>query len=91
MKMIKLNAISIALMTAGLACSSVILAEEVKEQEVMDVIEVTGIRSSIIKAQLLKKDNSSIVETLTAEDIGKLPDVSIASLWQDCQAWRVNA
>ncbi|NRB24666.1 TonB-dependent receptor [Shewanella sp.] len=78
MKMIKLNAISIALMTAGLAYSSVILAEEVKEQEVMDVIEVTGIRSSIIKAQLLKKDNSSIVEALTAEDIGKLPDVSIA-------------
>ncbi|NQZ90587.1 MAG: TonB-dependent receptor [Colwellia sp.] len=78
MKIIRPSAITLALTSAGLIYSSAILAEDVKEKESVEIIEVTGIRSSILKAQLLKKDNSSIVEALTAEDIGKLPDVSIA-------------
>ena len=45
--------------------------------EVEEVI-VTGIRSSIESSIASKRTNSSIVEVVTAEDIGKLPDVSIA-------------
>ncbi|MEW9799484.1 TonB-dependent receptor [Alteromonas sp. CYL-A6] len=44
----------------------------------VEVIQVSGIRGSLIRAQAVKMDNSSIVEALSAEDIGKLPDSSIA-------------
>lgn len=41
-------------------------------------IVVTGIRRSIEAAINAKANNTSIVEVISAEDIGKLPDVSIA-------------
>ena len=41
-------------------------------------IVVTGIRASIASSVAQKKNNTSIVEVITAEDLGKLPDVSIA-------------
>ncbi|NJC41271.1 iron complex outermembrane receptor protein [Brevundimonas alba] len=44
----------------------------------VDEIVVTGIRSSIESSIASKRTNDSIVEVVTAEDIGKLPDVSIA-------------
>jgi iron complex outermembrane receptor protein len=44
----------------------------------VDEVIVTGIRSSIESSIASKRENSSIVEVVTAEDIGKLPDVSIA-------------
>lgn len=44
----------------------------------MEQIVVTGFRGSIESAIATKRDSSSIVESVSAEDIGKLPDVSIA-------------
>lgn len=44
----------------------------------VEEVVVTGIRSSIESSIASKRENSSIVEVVTAEDIGKLPDVSIA-------------
>ncbi len=41
-------------------------------------VVVSGIRRGIEDAISVKKDSTSIVETISAEDIGKLPDVSIA-------------
>lgn len=41
-------------------------------------IVVTGIRSAIDNSVKAKKDNTSIVEVISSEDIGKLPDQSIA-------------
>ncbi|MET0321658.1 MAG: TonB-dependent receptor [Duganella sp.] len=41
-------------------------------------VVVSGIRRGIEDAISVKKDASSIVEAISAEDIGKLPDVSIA-------------
>ena len=43
-----------------------------------DEIVVTGIRSGIADALRIKRDANSIVEAISAEDIGRLPDVSIA-------------
>ncbi|WP_198527022.1 TonB-dependent receptor [Sphingomonas sp. Ant20] len=43
-----------------------------------DEIVVTGIRRGIADSISLKRNNTSIVEAVSAEDIGKLPDVSIA-------------
>jgi iron complex outermembrane receptor protein len=42
------------------------------------VITVTGIRRGIESAIATKKNSDSIVESVSAEDIGKLPDVSVA-------------
>ncbi len=42
------------------------------------VVMVTGIRGSIASSIAIKRESDSIVEAVTAEDIGKLPDVSIA-------------
>ena len=41
-------------------------------------VTVTGIRRGIEAAIDVKKNASSIVETISAEDIGKLPDTTIA-------------
>jgi iron complex outermembrane recepter protein len=49
-----------------------------KDDTKVDEIVVTGIRKGIEGAITLKKTSSSIVEAVSAEDIGKLPDVSIA-------------
>ncbi len=46
--------------------------------ENLEEVVVTGIRHSIESAIEVKKDSGSIVEAISAEDIGKLPDTSIA-------------
>lgn len=43
-----------------------------------DAIVVTGIRASLDASAKIKRNSASIVESVSAEDIGKLPDVSIA-------------
>ncbi|AZS22078.1 TonB-dependent receptor [Caulobacter sp. FWC26] len=49
-------------------------SDDTKVEEVV----VTGIRRGIEGAISLKKSSTAIVEAVSAEDIGKLPDVSIA-------------
>src|SRR5262245_39470036 len=46
--------------------------------EPVETVIVTGIRHGIEDAIEIKRDSSSIVEAVSAEDIGKLPDTSIA-------------
>jgi iron complex outermembrane recepter protein len=44
----------------------------------LDEVVVTGIRKSIEESITIKRDEDVIVEAITAEDIGKLPDTTIA-------------
>jgi len=55
-------------------------AEARKDEDVqkLEQIDVVGIRRGIESAIEVKQDNTSIVEVVSAEDIGKLPDISIA-------------
>lgn len=53
-------------------------ADGAAAEQASDVIVVRGIRSSILSSIASKRENDSIVEVVSAEDIGKLPDVSIA-------------
>jgi TonB-dependent receptor len=48
------------------------------EEKKLKSVKVVGIRRGIEDAIDTKKASTSIVETISAEDIGKLPDVSIA-------------
>jgi TonB-dependent receptor len=58
-------------------------AQEAQDQQAaqpqeIDRVTITGIRAGIEKAIDTKRNSTSIVEAVSAEDIGKLPDVSIA-------------
>lgn len=46
--------------------------------ETLDAVRVTGIRAAIATAVETKNESTSIVEAISAEDLGKLPDISIA-------------
>jgi iron complex outermembrane recepter protein len=53
-------------------------AAAVEKAKEMDVVTVTGIRRGIESAISIKQESTSIIEAVSAEDIGKLPDSSIA-------------
>ncbi|GHB04279.1 TonB-dependent receptor [Algimonas arctica] len=63
---------------ALLMAASPTFAQDTDEDVVEDEIIATGIRQSIKASLDLKRGSDSIIEAITAEDIGKLPDVSIA-------------
>ncbi|NIK07376.1 TonB-dependent receptor [Xanthomonas arboricola] len=48
----------------------------------LDTVQVTGTRSSVTKAQLVKQNAEQIVDSIVAEDIGKLPDNNVAEALQ---------
>jgi iron complex outermembrane receptor protein len=68
------TAIASAVLMLGAAGTA--LAQQA--QPPAQTITVTGIRSGIENAINVKKNADSIVEAISAEDIGKLPDTSIA-------------
>ena len=64
---------------ALLMAASPTFAQDVEDEDIVqDEIVTTGIRQSIKASLDLKRASDSIIEAITAEDIGKLPDVSIA-------------
>ena len=70
------SAVSVALAVSGMAVALPAAAQE--EAEVMEEVIVTGYRKSLIDSIENKRYNSSVIESISAEDIGKLPDSSIA-------------
>jgi iron complex outermembrane receptor protein len=66
-----------------LAASGNVLAQDQADVQdsddemVIEEVIVTGLRKSIIDSLNLKKGSEMIVEAISAEDIGKLPDLSI--------------
>lgn len=59
-----------------LIAASGAMAQQPAQQ--LETVTVTGIRKGIEDAISVKKNNDSIVEAISAEDIGKLPDASVA-------------
>ena len=53
-------------------------AKKKDDAKTLDKVTVTGIRGSIERSIDIKQESGNIVEAVSAEDIGKLPDVSIA-------------
>ena len=60
----------------AVAGAVLVLSSQVQAQT--QTVTVTGIRSAIESAISLKKNSDNIVEAISAEDIGKLPDSSVA-------------
>ncbi len=84
MQPLKRNLLSMALASATLMLANAAYAQSAdqsqpqSEADDLDTIEVVGIRRSIEASTDKKRDSTSIIEAVSAEDIGKLPDVSIA-------------
>lgn len=71
-------AITLALAGPGAAWAQSADQKPKAEDDTVEAIVVTGIRAGIQNSINIKKNETSIVEAVSAEDIGKLPDVSIA-------------
>lgn len=76
-----------ALCLSVMACLGTVNAQEVTsneapEEDVTEVIEVRGIRASAAENLAIKRLSNSIVDAITAEDIGKFPDKNVADALQ---------
>lgn len=89
MLQLKRNLLSVALASATMLVATGVQAQVATqapeseptlpdETKTLDSVVVTGIRAGIETSIETKRESTSIVEAVSAEDIGKLPDVSIA-------------
>ncbi|ENZ83982.1 TonB-dependent receptor [Caulobacter vibrioides] len=72
------SAAAITLVIAGPVSAQTTAPAPKADDDTVEAVVVTGIRASIQNSINIKKNETSIVEAVSAEDIGKLPDVSIA-------------
>jgi len=70
------------ILSAGILSPTFAAEEASAKEDAIEVIEVTGIRSSLIKSTDLKREASGVVDAITAEDIGKFPDTNLAESLQ---------
>jgi TonB-dependent receptor len=67
----------------SMACAPAVWAQDADvETEELDEVIVTGIRSSLQNAQDFKRESDTVVDVITAEDIGALADRSVAEALQ---------
>ena len=71
-------AVAVAVGTA-FATPSVSFAQD---EEVIEEIITTGIRSSLNRAMDIKRNETGVVDAISAEDIGKFPDANLAESLQ---------
>ena len=60
-------------------------AEEAKDSEKdaeIEVIQVTGIRGSLVRSMNIKRDKSGVVDAISSEEMGKFPDTNLAESLQ---------
>ncbi len=77
--------LAVAWAAPGAAFAQVVgpnVGERGSEEVAVDEIVVTGTRVSLAKAIDVKRQSQQFVDTVVAEDIGKLPDVNIAESLQ---------
>src|SRR5210317_1023 len=72
------TAVAVAVGTA-FAAPTVSFAQE---EEVIEEIITTGIRSSLNRAMDIKRSETGVVDAISAEDIGKFPDANLAESLQ---------
>lgn len=67
----------------ALMLSATVQAQEAPQSATdLDTVQVTGTRGSLTKAQIIKENTDQIVDSVVAEDIGKLPDNNVAEALQ---------
>jgi iron complex outermembrane recepter protein len=71
---------SVSLLVTALASLQCAAAQDQDQQ--VETVVVTGIRAAIVQGLELKKESNVIVESIAAEDIGKMPDANLAEALQ---------
>lgn len=76
--------ISMNLIGAASAISSSAVAqdESLRQADEVEVIQVSGIRSSLVQSLMAKRAEASVTDGIAAEDIGKFPDQNVAESLQ---------
>ncbi|MEP4052146.1 MAG: TonB-dependent receptor [Litorimonas sp.] len=78
-KMSKLSLLGTTALIAGFGFAPMAYAQDNGDTEVVeDEIVITGIRQSLKEARDLKRDADTAVDSITASDVGSLPDLSVA-------------
>ncbi len=72
------SALALAIGAPGLAMAQDAPPSQDEPAVEIDEVIVTGLRRGLADSISIKRNETSIVEAVSAEDIGKLPDVSIA-------------
>ncbi len=90
----KLSKITLAVLSASsLSFASSVYAEEatteVTEEEI-EVIQVTGIRSSLTSALAAKRESTNLTEVIDAIDIGKMPDQNLAEVLENISGVQIT-
>lgn len=71
------NAIALALLVPATALSQT-LPEDASDPETLDTIVVTGVRGSLARSTELKRDASTVQDSISALELGKFPDDNVA-------------
>ncbi|MFC4700233.1 TonB-dependent receptor [Glaciecola siphonariae] len=85
----KLSKITLALLSAtsistgNLAMAQANANDGASTTDQVEVVEVSGIRSSLTSALSEKRSSTNLVEVIEAEDIGKLPDQNLAEVLEN--------
>lgn len=82
----KLSKISLAVLSAtALQISSTSYAQETStdDTDLVEVIQVSGIRQSLTNALAEKRSSDNLIEVIQAVDIGKLPDQNLAEVLEN--------
>ena len=66
----------------GAAVASPVLAQEGADDEIIEEVVTTGIRSSLLTSMNRKRNATGVVDAITAEEIGKFPDQNLAEALQ---------
>ncbi len=74
-------ATSLSLILGAAALSTPVFAADEAEEDV-EVIEVKGIRGSLMRAMDVKRESAGVVDAISAEDMGKFPDTNLAESLQ---------
>jgi TonB-dependent receptor len=73
---------TILLGTTMLAGAVAVVAPALAQEAGVETVVVTGIRASLQSAQAIKQNSDQMVDSITAVDIGALPDRSVAEALQ---------
>ena len=71
-----------SLATASVAVSAEQTENQAKKETKAEVIQVRGVRGSVVKSLNTKRYANAIVDVITAEDVGKFPDQNVAESLQ---------
>lgn len=75
--MLKRNKLALSISAAVLS-GGLMAPVAVAQGEALEEVTVTGIRGSLQSARDAKRDSNSIVDVISAEDVGKFPDKNVA-------------